>query len=162
MKLTFQTSEKLDGKIVDLIYVKLQISVRSNNLSLKYQRFTPSVCKIQGFENFGLRERLNYRFEICLQKVCLLSFRICRFHKSCLLNSSPEIYSIPGTLLEDKELLELVEEWEKKERGSLPSYVEICIIVWQGDSNIFFKHKLGNPAVSGNPNFPCEGRKTQF
>jgi len=80
----------------------------------------------------------------------------CLFHNSCLLNSSPEIYSIPGTLLEDKELLELVEEWEKKERGSLPSYVEICIIVWQGDSNILFKSELGNPAVPGNPNIPCE------
>ena len=56
-------------------------------------------------------------------------------------------------------MLELVEEWEKKERGSLPSYVEICIIVWQGDSNILFKHELGNPAVPENLNIPRESRK---
>jgi hypothetical protein len=36
-----------------------------------------------------------------------------------------------GQLLHDESLLGLVREWERKERGSLPSYVETCIIVWQ-------------------------------
>jgi hypothetical protein len=31
--------------------------------------------------------------------------------------------------------LGLVREWERKERGSLPSYVETCIIVWQVSSS---------------------------
>ena len=45
-------------------------SVRLTNLSLKYQWITPSVCKIWGFENFSLWQRLNYRFEICLLSLC--------------------------------------------------------------------------------------------
>ena len=51
-----------------------------------------------------------------------------------------EYSNISGTLLEDNDLLELVAEWEKKERGSLPSYVEICIIVWQGVRNMNISH----------------------
>ena len=36
-----------------------------------------------------------------------------------------------GTWLEKPEWIAMVREWERTERGSLPSYVESCIMVWQ-------------------------------
>ena len=35
-------------------------SVRSNNLSLKYKRFTPSGCKVIEIRNLSLWQRLNF------------------------------------------------------------------------------------------------------
>ena len=36
------------------------IFVGLNNLSLKYQKFTPSIAKIQGCEDMSLWQRLNF------------------------------------------------------------------------------------------------------
>ena len=41
------------------------------------------------------------------------------------------IVELIGTLLDENDLFLLVEEWEKKERGSLPSVTETVIILWQ-------------------------------
>ena len=41
------------------------------------------------------------------------------------------IVELTGTLLDDDDLFMVVKEWEKKERGSLPSIVETVIILWQ-------------------------------
>ena len=41
------------------------------------------------------------------------------------------IVEILASLLEDEDLYNLVIEWERTERGSLPSYVETSIILWQ-------------------------------
>ena len=38
---------------------------------------------------------------------------------------------ILADLLEDDDLYNLVREWERTERGSLPSYTEALIILWQ-------------------------------
>ena len=38
---------------------------------------------------------------------------------------------ILADLLEDDDLYSLVREWERTERGSLPSYTEALIILWQ-------------------------------
>ncbi len=40
-------------------------------------------------------------------------------------------YILIGTWLEKPEWIAMVREWERTERGSLPSYVESCIMVWQ-------------------------------
>ena len=50
------------------------------------------------------------------------------------------IVELVGTLLDDDDLFDLVKEWEKKERGSLPSIVETVIILWQvGERSTKFK-----------------------
>ena len=41
------------------------------------------------------------------------------------------IVEILAHLLEDGDLQQLVTEWERTERGSLPNYVETVIILWQ-------------------------------
>ena len=38
--------------VIDLSYFYYENSVRSNNLSFKYQRFTPSRCKYIGIRKF--------------------------------------------------------------------------------------------------------------
>ena len=53
---------------------------------------------------------------------------------------SPLFSLFSGQLLHDESLLGLVREWERKERGSLPSYVETCIIVWQAGWPTFNKN----------------------
>ena len=53
------------------------------------------------------------------------------------------IVELVGTLLDDDDLFDLVKEWEKKERGSLPSIVETVIILWQvGERSTKFKMSL--------------------
>ena len=44
----FQITISLQPNVIDLLYFKL-LFVRSNNLSLKNQRFTPSDCRDLGF-----------------------------------------------------------------------------------------------------------------
>ena len=41
------------------------------------------------------------------------------------------IVEILAHCLEDDDLFELVKEWERTERGSLPTYFETAIILWQ-------------------------------
>ena len=43
----------------------------------------------------------------------------------------PHLVEILADLLEDDDLYNLVREWERTERGSLPSYTEALIILWQ-------------------------------
>lgn len=41
------------------------------------------------------------------------------------------IVEVIGTLFDDQDMYNLAKEWERKERGSLPSHVETMIILWQ-------------------------------
>ena len=41
------------------------------------------------------------------------------------------IVEILAHLMDDEDLYNLVLDWERTERGSLPSYVETAIILWQ-------------------------------
>ena len=44
---------------MDVRYFNSMNSVRSNNLSLKYKRFTPSGCKVSGIKKFEFWQGLN-------------------------------------------------------------------------------------------------------
>ena len=58
------------------------------------------------------------------------------------------IVELVGTLLDDDDLFDLVKEWEKKERGSLPSIVETVIILWQvGERSTKFKMSLKTSGI---------------
>ena len=46
-------------------------SVRSNNVSLKYQRFEPSGCKDIGFENFEFVAKTKFLYSKHTFKTCL-------------------------------------------------------------------------------------------
>ena len=63
------------------------------------------------------------------------------------------IVEILAHLLEDGDLQQLVTEWERTERGSLPNYVETVIILWQvllAHTNIIYPQE----ALMGEINLP--------
>jgi hypothetical protein len=49
-----------------------------------------------------------------------------------------------------------VREWERKERGSLPSYVETCIIVWQEGRSPFKGTVIRDFSTYVSSSFPFE------
>ena len=49
---------------------------------------------------------------------------------------------------EDPALIDMVREWERTERGSLPSYVESCIMVWQAGSSTNAHYEFKNKTFS--------------
>ena len=53
----FPNSIVLQPDVVDVYFMN---SVRSNNLFLKHQRFTPSGCKDIGIKNLSLWQKLNF------------------------------------------------------------------------------------------------------
>ena len=60
---------------------------RSNNLSLKYQRFTPSLGKDKGIRQFYYvsKTRIIQIFEICFCCFCLCIFMLAKFVKCMLM-----------------------------------------------------------------------------
>ena len=67
-------------------------SVISNNLSLKYQRFMPSVSKDKGIKNLSVWQRINSDILLCVYH----EFHLCTLLFSCSYLEHTHIHSTTG------------------------------------------------------------------